>query len=225
LKDNKWSAALNLLKFGLLNAWSVGNKFTAINSTIDEGKHDVFLVTETWHSASTDVALNRCAPPHYNCVDVPRLTAKPDKQNHGGVAAFISDAVGYKLIVAPFQPTKFESVCFSVSCSSATVVVLLIYRPGSESVTETFFTELTKYLEAIALYKCQIVIAGDLNIHTERPNESNTLTLFDILNSFDCVQHVPSVPTHKDGGTLDLIITKSEQQIEQLKVDPPGIIS
>src|SRR5208282_4055443 len=77
----------------------------------------------------------------------------------------ISCHPGRDRIVAPFQPTKFESVCFSVSCSPATVVVLLIYRPGSESVTEIFFTELTKYLEAIALYKCQIVIAGDLNIH------------------------------------------------------------
>ena len=28
-----------------------------------------------------------------------------------------------------------------------------------------FFDELTAYLEVLGLYKCQIVIAGDLDIH------------------------------------------------------------
>jgi len=45
------------------------------------------------------------------------------------------------------------------------VAVLLIYRPGSVVVTDAFFTELSAYLEVFALYKCQILVAGDFNIH------------------------------------------------------------
>ena len=47
-----------------------------------------------------------------------------------------------------------------------------IYRPGSAAIADVFFTELTKYLEVVALYKCQIVIAGDFNIHVEKDNDA-----------------------------------------------------
>ena len=47
--------------------------------------------------------------------------------------------------------------------------------------------------------------------------------LQDILASFDCTQHVPLTPTHRGGGTLDLVVTKSEQTLTEMKVDPPDI--
>jgi len=46
-----------------------------------------------------------------------------------------------------------------------------LYRPGSTvstAITDNFFTELTSYLEVLALYKCQVVIAGDFNIRVEK---------------------------------------------------------
>ena len=43
--------------FGLLNTRSVANKSTAIANLIEEGACDVFLVTETWHTASDDTVL------------------------------------------------------------------------------------------------------------------------------------------------------------------------
>ena len=138
------------------------------------------------------------------------------KTNHGGVAAIITDTVTQKIIPPPFKSEKFESLCFSISSCSTTVVVLLLYRPGSETVTYEFFVELTKYLESLALMKCQIVVAGDFNIHTERPNDNASVKLQDILSSFDCLQHMPATPTHRDGGTLDLVITKSEQIVDNL---------
>ena len=103
-------------------------------------------------------------------------------------------------------------------------MVLLIYRPGSAAITVVFFTELTKYLEVVALYKCQIVIAGDFNIHVEKNNDAATMRLLDLPNSFDCVQSVPQTPTHRDEATLDLVITRSEQRLEDLIVAPPDVI-
>ena len=44
---------------------------------------------------------------------------------------------------------------------------LLTYHPGSAVVTDAFFDKLTAYLKVLAFYKCQIVIAGDFNIHME----------------------------------------------------------
>jgi len=68
-------------------------------------------------------------------------------------------------------------------------------------------------------------VAGDFNILTERAGDADAARLHDILQSFDCVQQVPLTPTHRNGGTLDLIVTKSEQVLADMTVDPPDIIS
>jgi len=40
----------------------------------------------------------------------------------------------------------------------------------------------------------------------------------------DLQQHVTSLK-HQAGGTLDLVITSSDYGVEQLTVDPPGVVS
>ena len=98
--------------------------------------------------------------------------------------------------------------------------------PSSTPITDTFFAELSNYLEVVALYKCQIIVAGDLNIHVERgASDLHAVKLHELLDSFDCMQHVPHIPTHQDGGTLDLVITKSEQQVQDLSVQPSNAVS
>ena len=62
---------LRSLKFGLLNAKSVGNKSTIITEIIDDRGFNLFLLTEKWHIISEDVALHRCVPPSCVCFDVP----------------------------------------------------------------------------------------------------------------------------------------------------------
>ena len=212
------------IRYGLLNACSIGNKSTIIHNVIAERRLDVLLLTETWHTSHDDVALCRCVPYGFTHVDVPR-PSDGSRQNHGGVAAVVTDRVACRVIAPPRLFTRFESVCFSVTDAGQTVVNLLLYRPGSVAVTDTFFTELTLYLEVLALYKCQIIIAGDFNIHTELNDDPNATRLADIMFSFDCVQHVPIVPTHNEGGTIHLVFTKSEQMVHDMLVNPPGAIS
>jgi len=218
----------NFISFGLLNAQSVGNKFGTIKTTITEADYDVLLLTETWHTASGDVALRRCIPDGYTCLDVPRpLTSKSKvgATNHGGVAAIISNKLTCKKIRLPTQPSTFEYLCFSITGSATTVITLLIYRPGSKPPTDAFFADLSTALETVALYKCQIIVAGDFNVRVNLPSDRDAVKLSDILDSFDCTQHVPHVPTHIDGGTLDLIITKSDECPQGVSVDPPNVIS
>jgi len=139
---------LTSMSFGLLNAQSINNKSTSISSVIAEEELDIFLITETWHSTSSDVALRRCTPAGYTCINVPRPTTTSSvltgaTSNHGGVAAIISDQVTARVITLSIAIKTFESVCFSVSGAGSTVIVLLVYQPES-------------VLEVIALYKCQL---------------------------------------------------------------------
>ena len=57
-----------------------------------------------------------------------------------------------------------------------------------------------------------LVIAGDFNFHIDDLNHPDALKLTDLLESVNLIQHVKS-PTHRCGHTLDLIITRKEEDI------------
>ena len=92
------------------------------------------------------------------------------------------------------------------------------------AVTNKFFEELTAYLEVLALYKCQIVIVGDLNVHLEVNTDHHAIRLLELFHSFDCVQHLGG-ETHNEGGTLDHVYTRKNDACSEMTVDPAGIIS
>lgn len=57
------------MSFALLNVQSINNKCVTVCNLITDGCIDVFAVTETWHTASTDQPLQRAAPPGYVIFD------------------------------------------------------------------------------------------------------------------------------------------------------------
>ena len=73
----------------------------------------------------------------------------------------------------------------------------------------TFLAEFAAFVESIILAPEPLIIAGDFSIHVDRGNECNDAARFlDILQSMGLAQHVDA-PTHEDGHTLDLIMTRS----------------
>ena len=203
---------------------SVGNKYTAICGEIIDRSIQVCLLTETWHTAATDTAMRRCIPSGYALYDVPR-PSDGSSQNHGGLAAIVSSVYKYRAITPPYAPATFESMAFTLTGSpSSSTAVLLIYRPGSAMLTNSFFVELTAYLEAMSMFKCPLIIAGDFNIHIEDEDGGNARKLMDLLHSFDCSQRVVG-QTHRHGGTLDHVWTRSDETVINLTVDPPDMIS
>ena len=73
------------VKFGLLNARSIGQKAANVASVICEELYDVFLITETWHTAREDASLSRCVPDGFVCIDQPRPASSDSSSstNHG----------------------------------------------------------------------------------------------------------------------------------------------
>jgi len=91
-----------------------------------------------------------------------------------------------------------------------------------------FLNKVSKNVEqSSTLYKCQIVIAGDFNVHMEAVDDPDKTQLNNILQSFNCPQHVPLISMHKSCrySTLDLVITKTDQVVDKLNVEPSGAIS
>ena len=57
-----------------------------------------------------------------------------------------------------------------------------------------------------------LVISGDFNLHLDDLRDYDTKKFMNLLETFSLSQHV-SGPTHLSGHTLDLIITRSSDDI------------
>ena len=68
-----------------------------------------------------------------------------------------------------------------------------------------FLEEITQLLEMTITSYDVVILAGDVNIHMET-NDLYARQMRDILDMFNMVQHI-TVPTHKMGHTLDIVVT------------------
>ncbi|ESO12274.1 hypothetical protein HELRODRAFT_158755 [Helobdella robusta] len=119
-----------------------------------------------------------------------------------------------------FQPKSFECLCVSMLSNSSmlsNIVTLAIYR--LEPIDEQFFTEIRQLFELLTQFNGQIVIFGDLNIHLEDPTNAYVSSFKLLLSSFSCTQHIDS-STHRMGGQLDVISTRSEYEVFNVQVKP-----
>lgn len=81
---------------------------------------------------------------------------------------------------------------------SRSVALLVIYSE--------FFDELQLVLSSVTCSGCELVVAGDLNVHVDVASDSSGAQLLDTLQHHDLRRHV-TVPTHNGGHTLDVVIT------------------
>jgi len=69
-----------------------------------------------------------------------------------------------------------------------------------------------------------VIIGGDINIHVHDANDPDARRLGQLLADFQAVQHVTSA-MHLCGGTLDLVMTFTGCPIDEINVDPAGVVS
>ena len=80
-----------------------------------------------------------------------------------------------------------------------------------------FFSEFSDLLEETSILSHHIIFLGDLNIHLDEKNNSNSLFFCDIVTSFNLVQHV-SEATHESGHLLDLMIRRPTDFVSNVLV-------
>jgi len=114
----------------------------------------------------------------------------------------------------------FEVVGAYIHRAGFNVVVVVVYRRGSLTVTQPFFTDFCDLLERLAVYSSPLMIVGDFNIHVDDVTDANASKLSAALASHSLLQHVQS-KTHRDGHTLDLFITRDDHPVTMLPIDPP----
>lgn len=210
------------VRLGLFNAHSVRDKSANIQQWIIDGEINIAALVETWHDDASSPQLIACTPPGFKYVEKARPRSDNDTTttvNHGGVCLLCEPSLHVRAVPLPVFAT-FEVVTAFVQRAGFSVVVAVVYRPGSSSVTQSFFDDFSDLLERLSTFSAPLMIAGDFNIHVDDANDIQASKLTDILSCHSLRQHVTS-PTHVCGHTLDLLITRDDQNIAVLPVDPP----
>ena len=95
-------------------------------------------------------------------------------------------------------------------------ITVAIYRPPPSAengfTVPGFFEEFEIFLQKVSLLPGKLIMLGDFNFHVNKPYKPAVSTFNTLLSSFSLNQHVWR-PTHKKGNTLDLIITRFDENV------------
>jgi hypothetical protein len=167
---------------------------------------DVCFIQETFLRDGDKAKLAEIKEYGWNILSDPRK-----HRSGGGIAMLYKNNIELK---SNTKVTKYKSfqVMESLLTTSTDIVRLVnIYRPPytkKARFTECdFLREFEDYLETLATKPGVPVLAGDFNFHIERPDDHYPKKFLELLEQYNLQQHVPVVPTHEQGGTLDLVIT------------------
>lgn len=145
--------------------------------------------------------------------------------NHGGVALVSKPGLHTAKIASKMSPTTLEHFCCRIGAGFSQFLLqfllVMIYRPGSESITDLFFTEFGLLLELLATLNCPIVLTGDLNIHLEWHQDADSLKLLQVTGAYGLRQLVQE-PTHDRGGLLDVMLTTHKTDIVDVVASESG---
>ena len=210
------SSLSHSLDFYLWNVRSVKNKALSLKDYTFE--HDlVFLaLTETWlHSGESDsFFVGELCPKGYIFHHTPR-----ENSRGGGVGILVKKSLRVKkLCSANFS--SFENVVALAEYPIGSIRFVVIYRPPSSHI-KAFLQDFASLLEQLVPISGNLLFVGDFNFKLDS-NNTDATKLHNLLESFNLKQHV-ATPTHFRGHTLDLIITRSEDDLVDGIVvrDPP----
>ena len=192
-----------------INAQSVRNKTAVIFDYICDHTSAIITVTEDWltDQGSSIRAELKLLPNGYKILD-----HKRSDRRGGGTGMIYHESLDVKKIDAGVSAQySYEFSEWIVKSNGYNIRIAIIYRPPYSErhpvTTNVFLTEFPDYLESLLLCKERLLITGDLNIHVDDRSNPDTRKFLDLLHCFGLQQHVKQ-PTHRDGHTLDLSITR-----------------
>ena len=114
------------------------------------------------------------------------------------------------------EKQSFEFSEWTVRAHQYVIKVVSVYRPpysiDHPISSSVFFEEFSTYPEDMVTAPGILLIAGDFNFHVDCLCDNDAKNFAEILQTYGLQQHV-QVPTHESGHILDLIITRSNNDI------------
>ena len=170
---------------------------------------DICFVQETFLKEADTAKLQEIRDYGWNILSNARK-----HRSGGGIAFLYRKDITLKINTKVTKYKSYQVMEAVLNTKSGLIRLVNVYRPPytkKARFTESMFLEeFEEYLGDLLNKPGMPVIAGDFNIHVERPHDLYPKKFLHLLDQYDLVQCVPLMPTHDQGGTLDLVIT-SEQ--------------
>ena len=200
------------MSFAVLNTRSVRKKTLPVKDLVVEQDVDIFAITESWLSSeSHEFIIRDLCLTGYDFHNVPRGS------RGGGLGILHKSTIHFQNqsgIKGKFKSFEFMDLLLKQSSTSLRVVI--VYRPqtmdNNKSSTSLFFEEFSRLLEALVTAPGSLLMAGDFNFHVDVPSDRDAQRFLRLLETFNLKQHI-NAPTHRSGHTLDLVITRSDENV------------
>ena len=212
LRSTSHSVCLsNKLKICLLNCRSVckDDKASVIADFILSEQVDIAFLTETWLNEVGHEPIEKCLTPSGY-----KLKSFPRPSRGGGIAILYKLSLRPLLSFSqslPFSHPSFEHVEVSYRSTPHPITFSCVYRPPpsrkNKLTTSMFLTDFDKLLDYYSLSPGNLLILGDINVHYDNPDSSDTKHICGSLFNHHMTQHVTE-PTQQAGHTLDWIISR-----------------
>ena len=224
--ERRKTPVIRPVHFCLINARPVNNKTLVIKDFVVKHGIDLLAVTETWLQSEVDngFIIRDLCPNGYSFHHGSRSGAA----RGGGVGLLFLSSFNIK----PQSCRKFisfEYIELLLTMVGKTLRIVIVYRPPPSTTNGLtpifFFDEFSTLLEQYVTFPGSLLIVGDFNFHVDTCDSEYVTAFLQLLDVFNLNQHTNG-STHKDGHTLDLVITRSDDDIvSDLPIDSPFVIS
>ena len=205
------------LKLSTINVRSIQNKHLVFMEHLIQENIDICVVTEVWLNTLNPTVIADLNTQGYVFTPIVR------EQRGGGIAISHRDNMVIKQIDSTSGQLSFEFVEWKVITKHHSFSLLGVYHPPpSEKHNQTnqqFIDEFTDTLVPVLAKEKNVFVLGDFNIHVNDLDDPDGNLMQDWLTAFGLENHV-SFPTHKNGKTLDLVLSKYKQQLAVLSAEP-----
>ena len=204
-------------KFCHLNAQSIRQKSVAIRNYILDNDIDLLVITESWHFSYELALLKELCPDGY----LYEHSARDDRTG-GGIVIVYRGSVSLSVVKKDII-RSCEYMDIVVSHDKQSFQLIAIYRPEVDAKKKKkpvaeFFEDLLDLTDDYVLSEKELLIVGDLNLHVDDKTSSEGVQFLDLLSSINLVQHVEE-PTHRNGHTLDILISRDPEFVQNVIVD------
>ena len=203
----KKKTQLNMVSF---NCRSIRNKVVTVLSYLKDHNIDICMLQETWLNKGDSSVIQEIKDHGYNLHSQRRLRG----DTGGGVAILFKPNIVVRRCKSQLKYNSFEYVSCTVHTMDKTFRIINIYRlcysKKHPLMYKTFIDEFSNLMESHIALPGELILTGDFNFHIENTDDNKDADNFlRLADSFNLHQTVTGV-THTHGGTLDLIMTATE---------------
>ncbi len=210
----------NGLRCGSVNARSINTKPDLLYEYMRSCGLDLYMICESWSNPNRpdhQKIISHIKGSTYNCKHAPR-----EGRAGGGIILFYKKNLKVQKMKPPKTHT-FEILEILVQNNKKKIRLVTIYRPEPDPIKNPYtMTECyEEFTELFAYYKSlneEAIFCGDYNFHMNQPDDDKAKKFKDILETFELKQHVCD-STHKEGNTLDLLISNIDSSVISHQVD------